>query len=170
MSSRSSSSVSCRRSQTSAMPRRSPARPARIRIEASVTSRAKRSGRIAVSGRGRAVAVGRRGGTLRVRRVLRPLGQLAVTRDEQVEAALELAGELGGREHVGMLAEPQHPGDQLALVRVLGGEEPVAASPRSRVISPKRPKWRSSCHAMRSATRISAVAMTSPNCHGPSSA
>src|SRR5579862_7008843 len=49
-----------------------------------------------------------------------------MTRDEQVEAALELGGKLGRRDHLGMFPEPEHPGDQLALVRVLGAEEPVS--------------------------------------------
>ena len=62
MSSRSSASEICICSQTSAACRRWPARPAWMRIDASVTRRAMRSGRIAASARRvRAVRRGGRG-------------------------------------------------------------------------------------------------------------
>ena len=132
MSSRSSPSEICRRSQTSAIGRRSPARPAWIRIEASVTSRAKRSGRIAVSGAAAGVAVAVVGAGRRRRRVdvvldarrRRACGARSAARG----GAPARSPAPAGARTVRVLAEPEHPRDQLALVGVLGHEQAVGAA------------------------------------------
>ena len=51
------------------------------------------------------------------------LERLAVALDHELEPLARLAGELVGRLDAGLLAEPEHPGDHLARVGVVGLED-----------------------------------------------
>ena len=130
MSSRSSPSETCSRSQTSAICRRTPgaARLDQDRRERDEPREALGPDRGLRAGAAVAVAV------VAVRRcgevlgVLDPLRRPAVALDQQREPPPVLGDELGRREHLRVLAEPEHPRDQLAVARVLGEEQAVAAA------------------------------------------
>ena len=126
MSSRSSSSVSSRRSRSSATRSRSPSLADSISMPARVTRRAKRSGRIAASPRPLERAAARR----LAQRPVDDLGRLeavVVAVVEQAEPALGFLAQLVGRQHLGVLAPAQDPGDQLAGRGVVGLEDRALA-------------------------------------------
>ena len=134
MSSRSSWSEICSRSQHLGDRQPRPARPASIRMQASVTSRAKRSGRIAASrrplprGRPR-----RRRAPAPARGRRRHAGLAGVALDEQPDALARLLDQLRRPDQARVLAEPEHPRDELARVGVLGPKtSPSPSAGRSR--------------------------------------
>ena len=128
-SSRSSWSEICRRSHSSLTGRRTPRRPASIRIDASVTRRAKRSGRIAVSRRAEPPAPLVAGSALALRRDGRgQLDRLGMQLLQPRRALVELLGHLGGRQDPRVLAQAQHPRDEHPHRRVVGDEHDLLAA------------------------------------------
>src|SRR5919206_450942 len=125
MSSRSSASDIWRRSQTSATGRRRPSRPAAISTDASVTSRAKRSGRIAPSREPRP-SPSSSGGGGRGRRAGRGRRLAAMVLDDGLDALAGLAHELGRTEDARVVAEAQRPGDDQPRHGVVGDEHAAA--------------------------------------------
>ena len=127
MSSRSSCSEICRRSSTSLTGGRRPARPAAISTEASVTRRAKRSGRIAASWRERAGASAASGSSAPRRRALGDARErlAGVALDDRVEPLARLGGELRRAGDAGVLAVAERPRDHEPRDRVVGAEDAV---------------------------------------------
>ena len=102
-----------------------PPRPARIRTEASVTRRAKRSGRMAASARERLRGSGSPSATsvgFRARRTAAAStvsGLAGVALDDAVQPRARLLDELGRAEDAGVLAERERPADQQPRQRVV---------------------------------------------------
>ena len=158
----------CRRSQTSSARRRTPARPASMRIEASVTRRAKRSGRIAASSRrplpfsatASSASGGAAGGDGRGELEVRRRGARRAGRRARATSATSS----GGPDDPRVLAEPEHPRDELAGVRVRGREDDRR---RRRPARPRRSGRSGARPASRCARRPRSRRRrpSSPNCH-----
>ena len=161
MSSRSSRSEICRRSWSSAASSSSPRRPASMRTDASVTSRAKRSGRIAVSPWPRrlvasvsASASGSSRGSAGPASSRPPSAWRAASVATRSATSSSSSG--GPRTCACSPRRSTHDATMRALA--YGVAKTTEPSSPGR-ISPNRPKWRETCHAMRSETRTSAIAL-----------
>jgi hypothetical protein len=140
MSSLSSCSETLSASRSSWTSSSRPARPASMRMLASVTRRAKRSGRMAASARcpGRpagALPVGGRGLGLRgaggAHDGVGDLGLAGMALHEERDALAQLLQELRRPDHPRVLTQAQHPGDELTGVGIGRDEEHVVVIQRA---------------------------------------
>ncbi len=137
MSSRSSTSEIFSAAHSSVLRSSRPARPASIRMLARVTSRAKRSGRMAASGRLPLPAsgasssperrrLGARGhGHPARRQLVGDLRLAGVALDDQRDALAQLGDEVRRAGDPRVVAQPERPGDQLAGIGIARDEQPV---------------------------------------------
>ena len=124
MSWRSSVSDTWSDSQSSFTSSLRPSRAASIRMPASVTRRAKRSGRIGDSARSSSSSAG---SGARTASAVGELGRVRVALDHELEPLAGLLHELRRALDPGLLAEAEHPGEHLARVGVVGLEHDAVA-------------------------------------------
>ena len=142
------------------------ARPARMRIEASVTRRAKRSGRIAASVRRAPFAAATAssgtsalGGTGSASSSVAPWWRSSSSSTRSASSRSSSSGPST------RACSPSRNTQAVSWRRsAYGVANTMSPFVPAGWTSPKRPKWRSICHAMRSEISISAVPTGSPNC------